>query len=481
MTASIKSQLSGFRDVDATYTEAIQFGRQYNITQQQTNDILSSSTDILRGSTSSVSQLETALIRLQSRDVSKPISEASRALRELASGDVTSIKELFNIPAKDALAMRNEIIAGGDALQVLTSYLDKAQIGMQALELRSQGVHGHLEALKVAQEDLSLAQAEFAQGPGLTILQAQIAVTTGATRVLSGDFATARQSIAQAAEAGSFGFQLFDGILAGSLTNIATYQHAADQAAASQAGVGNEAAATAAGFEAYKTTLAATGDQTQANAASDAAYAATVGRHRHRRNPLDRSHNAAAAGQIAQAQAAQQAIAANQQAADGILLQVAALDKNAQSSVLATAQQAAQKAAVDQLTESTKADVDAFLALNPLIDAAGIASAVAAGKIPALIGQLAALRVEAYSTRDAVAALAAAQALNTKSNSAPAGWALARRRSPRAKTTVSMRWWRCKRPIRRPPKTRSPATLRLPRRRATPPRKSAYSASSSKG
>lgn len=194
-TASIRSQLDGVRDANAVYAQAQAFGRQYNITQEETNNILSSSTDILKTSSSSVSELETALIRLQSRDVSKPISEASRALRELQAGDVTSIKELFNVPAKDALAMRNEIVAGGDAVKVLTGYLDRAGVGMQALELRSQGVAGRLNELKIAQEDLTLAQAEFAQGPGLTILEGKIAVIRGATRLLSGDLDAMGQSL----------------------------------------------------------------------------------------------------------------------------------------------------------------------------------------------------------------------------------------------------------------------------------------------
>ena len=196
-TASIKSQLDGFRDANATYDEAIAFGRQYNITREETNAILGSSTDILRTSTASVGELETALIRLQSRDVSKPISEASRALRELQAGDTTSIKELFNIPAKDANKMKAEILAGGDAVKVLTNYLDSAKVGMTALGQRTQGAAGKMRELAQAQEDLKLAQADFAQGPGLLILQGQIRTTSGLTRVLSGDFSAMTSSVAQ--------------------------------------------------------------------------------------------------------------------------------------------------------------------------------------------------------------------------------------------------------------------------------------------
>lgn len=223
-TASIKSQLDGFKDASRVYSEATEFGRRYAITQQETNAILASSTDIMRTTKASVGELETALIRLQSRDVSKPISEASRALRELQAGDVTSIKELFNVPAKDALRMRNEIVAGGDAVQVLTAWLDQAQVGMGALEQRTQGAMGKINELKVANEDLALAQAKFAQGPGLAILGEQIAVVSGTTRVLTGDTQAMGQSLLQAEASGSLWVQLLAGMATGSTATSGALQ-----------------------------------------------------------------------------------------------------------------------------------------------------------------------------------------------------------------------------------------------------------------
>lgn len=200
-TNSVKSQLQGFRDVNATYNEAIRFGQQYNITQQETAAILSSSTDILRTSTASVTELETALIRLQSKSPEKPISEASRALRELASGDTTSIKELFQIPARDANKMKAEILAGGDAVKVLTAYLNDAKVGMGALEQRTQGAMGKMNELKVAQEQYNIALAGGAGGAGLAILETRIRYLQDATFILTGNF----KGMWAAAEAGHEG------------------------------------------------------------------------------------------------------------------------------------------------------------------------------------------------------------------------------------------------------------------------------------
>lgn len=401
-TASVKSQLDGFRDADATYAQAIQFGRQFSITQQQTNDILSSSTDILRTSTSSVGQLETALIRLQSRDVSKPISEASRALRELQAGDVTSIKELFNVPAKDALRMRDEIVKGGDAVQVLTAWLDQAKVGMDALAQRTEGAKGKMLELAQANEDLTLAQADFAQGPGLVLLEAKINVIRGTTRLMSGDFQAMGQSLHNA--------------LVGSAADAQKLNEELNKAHGIDSGSDPVAAAQAAqaAQDAYTRAILEGATQAEAAAARDAALAAALEATGSAAIIATGPMDAVASYQLAQAAAAQQAASANQKAADTILVQAAANQTNAQASVLAAAQNAAQQAAVQQLTEETNKEVSAFLAMNPLIDAAGIAALVAAGKIPALIGQLAALRIQAYSTRDAIAALAAQQAINTK-------------------------------------------------------------------
>jgi hypothetical protein len=350
-TASIKSQLDGFRDAGATYDEAIAFGRRYNITQQETNNILASSTDILRTSSASVGELESALIRLQSRDVSKPISEASRALRELQAGDTTSIKELFNVPARDANRMKAEILAGGDAVKVLTAYLDGAKVGMAALEQRTQGAAGKMQELALAQEDLKLAQAEFAQGPGLKLLEAQIRVTSGATRVLSGDFATAGQSIANAAAEGSFGFRLFDTIMGGNLTKLAQYQAAQTTAAAA----------------------------TQQSSTATAQHAITI----------------------------QQSADAEDRRTASLQGSIIAQQEAAAATINDTAAKQAAAAQAQLLEAQIRSVAESYLALNPNIDAAGVASAVASGKIDAAVGTYINMTLATQRAKNALAALQA--------------------------------------------------------------------------
>lgn len=184
---SIQTNLNSVRDSAAVFREAERFADRYRLTQKETSDILSNSTDILRTSTSGVAQLEAALLRLQSRDVSKPISEAARALRELNSGDTTTIKEVFNVSADQANRMKAEIQGGRDAVQVLTDYLDRAGVGMEVLENRSKGVKGAINEAAIAQERLALAQAQIAEGPGAAATNVQASALNLLAGQLSGN------------------------------------------------------------------------------------------------------------------------------------------------------------------------------------------------------------------------------------------------------------------------------------------------------
>src|SRR6185295_13288873 len=185
---SISNQLRGVRDLGQTFGEARQFGERYKITQAETSEILRNSIGVLRSSTSSVAELESVLIRLQSRDPSKPISEAARALRELNTGDVTTIKEIFNIGAADALRMKNEIAKGGDAVQVLSAFLTSAGNGMEVLDQRTQGIVGKLNDATVQAEKFQLALAGKAGGPGAVLLDFKTNLFKEFTAILSGDF-----------------------------------------------------------------------------------------------------------------------------------------------------------------------------------------------------------------------------------------------------------------------------------------------------
>ncbi len=355
---AIDAQLRSVRDSGQVWNEAAAFADKYKITQADMTATIQASVGVMRASNATTTDLLTTLSRLQVLAPEKPISEAARALRELQSGDTTSIKELFNIAAKDANRMKAEIQGGADAVAVVARYLDQAGVGMDALAAKTTGAAGAARDLAKAQEDLKLAQAEFAQGPGLALLQGQIDVTRGATRLLSGDFETA----------GASASQFFSQVGADASANFGQFVQGTIDAATGQAALN---AQWSAGGGPLSTLMAGT---------------------------------AAAAGAITYQS---QAMVVAGQAASQLITQEAQLAAEAQASAQASMTDAANKQALTAqtqlLTAQTQAAVNEFLALNPGITTSGIAAAVAAGKIPPLIGQLAAAAVAA---RNAAAALA---------------------------------------------------------------------------
>ncbi len=69
--------------------------------------------------------------------------------------------------------MKKEIQGGADAVAVMNKFLGDTGIGMDVLATRTTGAMGAMKDLAKAQEDLQLAQAQFAQGPGMLLLQTQ--------------------------------------------------------------------------------------------------------------------------------------------------------------------------------------------------------------------------------------------------------------------------------------------------------------------
>ena len=199
-TASINVQLRGVRDSGAVWAEAQQYAQKYKLTQAETASTIQASVGILRTSQSSVEDTFGVLQRLTVLAPGKTIEDAAFSVRELASGDIMSIADQFNISRKNAYAMRDAIAAGQDPVKVIAQFLDQAGVSMDSLKVRTEGVLGAQKDLAIQEEQLKLAQAEWAQGPGLAILQGQINVTRGATRLLSGDFKDMAASLQQAGQ-----------------------------------------------------------------------------------------------------------------------------------------------------------------------------------------------------------------------------------------------------------------------------------------
>lgn len=240
-THSVELQLKGVRDSGRVFAEAAAFGKEYAFTQQEMSTVTQASVGILRQSTSSFTDLAGVLARLQVLAPGKTIEDAAFSVRELASGDITSIAEQFNISRQKAYEMRDAINSGADVVQVLKTYLDNAGVGMDTLAARTQGAVGRMNELKRAQEDLTLAQAAWAQGPGMQALDMQTRLTLGLTRAMGGGggLTAGLEGLAQgwqnAAVQGSVADAVNEAVAGGLLKLIGATQ---DQAAATGASGG---------------------------------------------------------------------------------------------------------------------------------------------------------------------------------------------------------------------------------------------------
>jgi hypothetical protein len=189
-TASITAQLKGVRDSSQAFAEARAFAEKYKLTQEDTTTAIQASVPLLRQSKASLTDVLTVLSQLQVLKPEQGIQGAAFALAELQGGQSRSLATRFNIPIAKATEMKNEIQKGGDAVQILGAYLDKAGISTDALLVRTKGAAGALNDAAIAAEKLKIAQAEFGQGPGTAIIQEETTLLTGLTRLLTGDFTT---------------------------------------------------------------------------------------------------------------------------------------------------------------------------------------------------------------------------------------------------------------------------------------------------
>jgi hypothetical protein len=186
-TASITVQLAGVRDSATVFAGAARFANEYKLTQQETTEAIRSSLPVIRSSNASTEEILGTLARLRVLNPEQDFAGAARALAELKAGQINSIVDRFNIARSSANAMKQEIQQGGDAVLILSKYLDSAGVGMDALKTGATGASGALRELARAEEELKIAQGEFAQGPGLAILQARINVTRDAVKLFQGD------------------------------------------------------------------------------------------------------------------------------------------------------------------------------------------------------------------------------------------------------------------------------------------------------
>lgn len=193
--ASISAQLIGIRDSGEAFKEAGVFAEKYKLTQEDTTTAIQASVPLLRQSKASLTDVLTVLAQLQVLKPEQGIQGAAFALAELQGGQTRSLATRFNIPIAKANELKQEIQHGGDAVQVLGTYLDNAGIGADALAVRTQGVAGALNDAKIAAENLKIAQGKIAESAGgIFITEGVARQFQGLANLLNGDAIPAIQA-----------------------------------------------------------------------------------------------------------------------------------------------------------------------------------------------------------------------------------------------------------------------------------------------
>jgi len=368
-TRAIGAQLVGLRASSAVFAEGRAFADRYKLTQQELTAALQTSISVMRVSDASTTDILNTFARLVTLAPDKTISDAARAVRELASGDVTSIKELFNVSAANAHKMKEEIAAGGDAIAVISGFLDNANIEMQGLEASTTGASGKMKELAQETERLQLALAGQSGGAGLALLEQRITLTRGATRLLSADLDAMGQSITNFFTTDAVERFQTVGNLMGSLAGETDlFGQTVSQAASEAATLAEQAARVGGAMDAERQATVAATDAAANHAALEA----------QRRGEMLAGADAAGA-------------------------EARMLEQSANASLLDTQAKQLETLQTQLLNQEAQATAAAFLAANPQINASGIQAAVTAGAITPLIGRLAEL---ALQLRDARAALA---------------------------------------------------------------------------
>lgn len=152
---------------NAAWSDASKFARKYGFTQQEISGALAQAAPILKKYNSDTEKTLSVLARLGSLNPKEGIEGATMALRELASGDIQSMVERFNLGRKEVQALNAEIKAGADPVAVLDAYLTNMGVTSEALADRMTGLNGATNTLRQGTEDLQLSFIKILEAVGV--------------------------------------------------------------------------------------------------------------------------------------------------------------------------------------------------------------------------------------------------------------------------------------------------------------------------
>jgi len=368
--------LGDFQKGNATLDEATQRGRLYGFTQKEVADAFRELAPIIRTSTSTTQDQAEALARISVLKPDDPVRALSGAIEGLQTGKIKELARELGLSKPEQDALTRSVLGGTDAFVALNAALDRHGITLAVARERTEGLVGAQRRQKQVEEDLQIAEAGFAAGPGLALLEQRIKVTNDATQAFGGSLIGLNNVVGDSVGT-------FNPIL-GAITSYNNAVLGAGDSALRWAGILPQAtAATQAQTAAVAANAQATAQDTPITIAQTAAF----------------DDERRALGQL-------QVILG---ASEGDI------QKNANASALDAAKKDLQAAATKKTADETSHAADAFLALNPTMDATqAYALAIAAG-LGEVVAKIVALRVETNKTKQTLGdQLLAAQQANTQ-------------------------------------------------------------------
>jgi hypothetical protein len=172
---------------NTVFAQATEFAQRYKLTQEETGQAVQSASLLIKNSTAPVEKILEVMTRLSTLAPEQGISGAGFAIRELASGDIQSIADRFNVGRARATEWRDAIVAGGDAVEVLDKGLRDLGVGQESLTTLTKGAVGAQRDYNKALEDFKLTLGEIRQASGAQQGQTDfLRALTGGLNILQG-------------------------------------------------------------------------------------------------------------------------------------------------------------------------------------------------------------------------------------------------------------------------------------------------------
>lgn len=178
--------LGDFKNGNAVLDEATQRTRAYGFTAKETTDAFRQLAPVIRESTSTTKDQAEALARIAVLKPDDPVKALTSAIEGIKTGRFRELSKELGLTAAEQKQLKTAVDNGKDAFIALNDVLDRHGITLQVAKERTDGLAGAERRQAQASEDLAKAQARFAEGPGLALLNQRIKATNDATDAFGG-------------------------------------------------------------------------------------------------------------------------------------------------------------------------------------------------------------------------------------------------------------------------------------------------------